>query len=123
MVGVTVSEGRIVGLVGAILATIGGVLLLVDAIPGSRSIAVEDLLQLALIIGLVVIGFLAAGLMATARYGGGGLLGIVGGAATLIVPGGSFSAGILMVLGGVLGIVAGAIRTPMDRGPHSSRGD
>jgi len=104
------SEGRVVGIVGVILAVIGGVLLLIDAIPGRRSVAVEDLIQLALVIGLLVIAFLAAALMGTMRYGGGGLLGIVGGAATVIVPGGSFSAGILILLGGVLGIVAGAIK-------------
>ena len=103
------AQDRALGVVGAILAGVGGLLLLLASfmtVDGS----VEDFIRGALLLGLMVIAFVAAALMAMKRYGAGGLVGIVSGAATAIVPGGSLATGILILLGGVLGIVAGAFR-------------
>lgn len=104
------SEGRIVGLVGVLLAAIGGVVLLVDKLPGPSGFSVEELARVAIVLALAIVAFVGAALMAKAWYAAGGLVAIVGGAATLIVAGGSFSAGVLVLVGGVLGIIAGALK-------------
>jgi len=103
------AQERAVGVVGAILAGVGGLLLLLASFMTVNG-SVEDIIRGALVLSLMVIAFVAAALMVMKRYGAGGLIGIVGGAATAIVPGGGLVMGILILLGGVLGIVAGARR-------------
>ncbi len=104
------SEGRIVGLVGVLLAAIGGVVLLVDKLPRPSGFSVEEFARFAIVLTLAIVAFLGAALMAKIRYAAGGLLAIVGGSATVIAPGGSFSAGVLVLMGGVLGIIAGGLK-------------
>ena len=104
------TEGRVVGLVGVLLAVIGRLLLLLDALGNRRALTLDQLSRLLFAIALGVGAFLAAAVMYRARYGAGGLLGVLVGAAIAIVPGGSFSAGILVALGGVLGVVAAEVK-------------
>ena len=105
------TEGRAVGLVGVLLALIGGVLLLIDALDGSRrTITLDQLARIAFALALVVAAFLAATVMYKSRYSAGGLLGVVVGAVIAIVHGGYFPAGILVALGGVLGVVAAEMK-------------
>ncbi len=104
------TEGRAVGLVGVLLALIGGLLLVVDLSGEFRgNLTADRVSRILVVLALAVVAFLAAAMMYKSRYSTGGLLGVVIGAA-IIVPGGSFSAGILVALGGVLGVIAAEIK-------------
>ena len=105
------SEGRAVGLVGVFLVAIGALLLLVNLIGDVRgNMSLDAISRILIGLALVVVAFLAAAVIYKSRYSTGGLLGVVIGVAIIVVPGGSLSAGILVALGGVLGVIAAEIR-------------
>lgn len=105
------TEGRAVGLVGVLLAAIGALLLLVSVVDRVQgNLNVDAISRILIGLALAVVALLAAVMMYKSRYSTGGLLAVVIGAAIIIVPGGSFSAGILVALGGVLGVVAAEIK-------------
>ena len=103
-------EGCAIGLVGVLLAAIGAALLLIDALRDLGSVSLNQLSRFLFELALVLVAFVAAAVMYRSRYAAGGVLGIVVGVAIVVVPSGSLTAGILVVLGGVLGVIAAEVK-------------
>lgn len=97
---------RLLGILGFVLALVGGILLLrsgVDFGQGLEAIA-RSLVDLILGVLAIVGGFL----LFTRRYQQGGLLCLLVGVVGLVLTATSEAASVLVLLGGVLGLVASA---------------
>ena len=105
------TERRLLALVALLIGVIGGLLILIEALPAFRQIT--DLTRalsglVALILGLAILA--ASLLIYRSQYSSGGILDILLGIVALVLAL-SFTGSILAILAGVIGLVAAQART------------
>ena len=106
------TEKRLLAVLGFFLALIGGILVLVAALNGSRNatIDLEFLARRAVDIILGVAAILCGVFIYKGRMSTGGLLTVIVGVVLLVVQGRIGLEAILIIIGGILGIVGAEAR-------------
>ena len=107
-----VTEKRLLAVLGFLLALIGGILLLANALGGvGGSTTINDLAQRAVAAILGIAAILGGLFIYKGRMSTGGLLTILIGVIAFILRAGGIVEILLIIIGGVLGIVGSEART------------